>query len=292
MNLAPITRFTSRNALRIKKNSPQILFYAGIVGTVATTVLASRATLKAVPIVERLKEERHELDSLTSDRQVEEHIYADEVRRQYTVAAIGLTKLYGPVVLVGVGSLAALTKSHQQLNSRNTALTVAYTGLFRTFESYRERVRGELGEDRDRQFLHGTVTEEIEYTDKNGKTKTKSITTLDPSSKAAITASFDVHSSPHWVPDPGYNQNFLDGIEDWSTILLQRQGHLFLNEVFDLLGMQHTREGQILGWVYKDLGNNDMFVQLGHKLDGEFVAGYKKDVILEFNIHGPILELI
>src|SRR5436190_16589566 len=112
MNIAPITRFTSRNALRIKKNSPQILFYAGIVGTVATTVLASRATLRAVPVVDRFRADRDELDSFHLEDKIDPELYSKEVARQYTTAAVDLTKLYGPVVLVGVGSLVALTKSH------------------------------------------------------------------------------------------------------------------------------------------------------------------------------------
>jgi hypothetical protein len=293
--IAPVTRFSSRNALRIKKNSPQILFYAGIVGSVATTVLASRATLRAVPVVEKLKANRGELDSFHIDGKVEQEVYSDEVVRQYTEAGVELTKLYGPVVLVGVGSLIALTKSHQQLTTRNTALTMAYTGLFKTFDAYRERVREQLGDERDQQFLHGTVQQAIEYEDKGGRTRTKEITALDPSSKTPYTFYFDKNCGS-WMPDPGYNQNTLDGQQQWANVKLQRQGHLFLNEVYDLLQIPHTKEGAILGWVHEDLSDrgiaNDMFVKFNHDKDGEFTAGYKKDVMLEFNIHGPILDLI
>lgn len=291
MNIAPITRFTSRSALKLKKNSPQILFYAGIVGTVATTVLASRATLKAVPVVERLKAEREELDSFHLEKKVELEVYNAEVRQQYARVAVDLGKLYGPTVLVGVGSLVALTKSHQQLTSRNTALTVAYTGLFRTFEAYRERVRQELSPEHDQKFLHGVVQQEIEYEDKNGKTKTKTIDVLDPSSEAALSYFYDSKCAS-FSPLPGYNVNFLEAQQIWANRRLRDQGHLFLNEVYDMLMIPHTRDGNILGWVYKDLGDNDTFVTFGYELDGEFLAGYKNEVMLNFNIHGPILGLI
>lgn len=291
MNISSLTRFASRNALKIKKNSPQILFYTGIVGTVATTVLASRATLKAAPLVEKLKQERAELESFHKVSPIPQDMYAQEVARQYTSTAVDLTKLYGPVVIVGVGSLICLTKSHQQLTSRNTALTMAYTGLFKTFEAYRGRVREQLGVESDQQFLHGTVQQEIEVEGANGKTKSKTVVALDPSSKAALTHYFDA-STNSWMKDPGYNQNMLDGQQDWCNILLQKQGHLFLNEVYDVLHIPHTKEGNILGWVFQDLGDNDMFVDFGHNKDGEFTAGFKRDVMLEFNIHGPILDLI
>lgn len=291
ISFGPVTRFANRNALKIKKNSPQILFYGGLIGTVATTVLASRATLKAVPVMERLKTEREFLNTYQAAEEITEQAYTQEVVRQYTVTAIDLTKLYTPVVVVGVGSLAALTKSHKQLVTRNTALTVAYTGLFKTFEAYRGRVREKLGDNQDLEFLHGTVKQEVEYLDKNGNLASKQITALDPKSKSALTHMYDASVSS-WCKDPSYNQNFLDNQQDWANILLQKQGHLFLNEVYDLLHIPHTREGNILGWVYEDLGNNDTFVNFGHHKDGEFVAGYKRDVMLEFNIHGPILDLI
>jgi hypothetical protein len=294
MNIAPITRFASRNALKVKKNSPQILFYAGIVGTVATTVLASRATLKAVPVVDRLKAERAELDTFHVDNKVDQETYQQEVVRQYTVTGVELTKLYAPVIVIGVGSLVCLTKSHQQLTSRNTALTMAYTGLFKTFEAYRGRVREQLGDDIDREFLHGTVQQEIVVgQNKDGSEKVRTITTLDPSSVTALTYMFDANCRS-WMKDPGYNQNTLDGQQRWANIQLQKKGHLFLNEVYDLLHIDHTREGNILGWVYpsREGLEHDPFVDFGHHNDGEFLAGFKRDVMLEFNIHGPILDLI
>jgi hypothetical protein len=291
MNLSPISRFTSRHALKIKKNSPQILFYGGIAGTIATTILASRATLKAVPTVEKLKQDRANLEEFAATNDVSKEDFTKIVAAQYTTAGVQLTKVYAPVVIVGGVSIMALTKSHQQLTSRNNALTVAFTGLYETFNRYRGRVRDQLGDDIDQQFLHGVVEKEVEITDKNGNVKTKTITTLDPDSKAALTHYFD-QNTPSWSSHSGYNQAMLDGQQDWANILLQRQGFLFLNEVYELLQIPKTREGNILGWVFKDLGNNDTFVNFGHDKDGEFVGGFKRDVLLEFNIHGSILDLI
>lgn len=291
MNLNKISRFANRTALKFQKHSPQILFYGGLVGVVATTVMASRATLKAVPVIEEHKEQRAELDRTAAKVPMASEDYSRTAVQQYTVTTLSLARLYGPTILVGGLSIAALTKSHQQLTSRNTALTMAYTGLFKTFEGYRKRVREQLGDDIDQQFMHGTVQKELEYEDKQGKTRKKEVTALDPSSAAALHYMYDANN-PSWCKDPGYNQTFLDNQQYWANVLLQKQGHLFLNEVYDLLKIPQTREGQLLGWVYKDLGDNDTFVTFGHHNDGEFVAGFKRDVMLEFNIHGPILELI
>lgn len=293
MNTSAITRFATRSVLKVRKNSPQILFVAGIVGTVATTVLASRATLKAQPVVVDMAEERKALEAkYQRGGFVSTQEYGQEVAEQYTITAIQLTKLYGPVVVLGVASIAALTKSHRQLTSRNTALTVAYTGLFKTFEKYRSRVRDQLGDGRDQEFLHGTVQQELVMgQNKDGTDKVKSITVLDPDSDAENSVYFD-DSVPSWTKDPGYNQRMLDGQEAWANWKLQKDGHLFLNEVLESLRLPHTKAGAIVGWVYKDLGTNDSHVSFGHHLDNDFFAGYKKDVMLNFNVMGSILDLI
>lgn len=291
MKFDKITRFANRSALKIQKHSPQILFYGGLVGVVATTIMASRATLKAQPVIQNHRANRVSLEAQASNGAIDKQRFTEGVVEQYTASAIGLTKLYAPTLLVGAVSIAALTKSHQQLTSRNTALTVAYTGLFKTFEKYRGRVREQLGVDQDQKFMHGEVLTEVEYADKNGKVTTKEIAEVDPLSAASLSHYFDAGTNS-WCKDPGYNQSFLDNQQRWANILLQKQGHLFLNEVYDLLQIPKTRDGNILGWVYEDLGNNDTFVTFGHQQDGEFVAGFKRDVMLEFNIHGPVLDLI
>lgn len=291
MNFNKITRFVNRSALKIQKNSPKILFYAGIIGGVATTVMASRATLSASVVVQTHKDSRSSIETQRSLGVVNDEQHAQEVVECYTNTAMTLTKLYAPTILVGVASIAALTKSHQQLTSRNAALTAAYTGLFKTFEAYRERVRGQLGDEQDQRFLHGTVTEEVEVMDAKGNVKVKEITSPDPNSSAALSYYYDCNTSS-WCKDPGYNQTTLDNQQTWANIKLKKNGHLFLNEVYDMLHIPHTKDGNILGWVYEDLGDNDMYVDFGHHQDGEFVAGFKRDVMLNFNIHGPILDLI
>lgn len=291
MNFNKVTRFTNKTALKMKKNSPQILFYAGIAGTVATTVLASRATLKAQPVMERLRAERAELEQFAAEDRVDSHDFQDVAVQQYTEAGVALVKLYGPVVILGSLSIAALTKSHRELVSRNTALTVAYSGLFKTFEKYRERVRAELSPEIDQQFLHGTITQVREIEGKNG-TKTKEVQVLDPDSIAALSYWYAANTSEHWSPHPTYNQSFLDNQQAYANLLLQKQGFLFLNDVYEMLGIPKSKQGQVLGWVFEDLGDNDTFVDFGHNQSGEFVAGYATEVMLNFNIHGPILELI
>lgn len=289
--MSTISRLAQRTALKLSKKSPQLLFGAGVVGTVATVVLASRATLKAQPIMEKHAEDRARIQGLLIETDHSESAVSAEVFDHYCSTGVKLVRLYGPVVVVGVGSIAALTKSHSILVNRNVALTAAYTGLDRAFKNYRARVVEELGAVKDSELLHGVVSKEIEYEDKKGNLQTKSINVLDPDSSAPYSYLFD-DKNPCWEKDPGYNVTFLDNQQKWANLQLQKNGHLFLNEVYDMLRIPHTRTGQVVGWLYNRKEEGDGYVDFGFNRFGEFVAGYERNVWLDFNVDGPILDLI
>lgn len=60
-------------------------------------------------------------------------------------------------------------------------------------------------------------------------------------------------TNPHWSDVPQHNEHFLKGMEYYFNQKLVRQGHLFLNEVLDALGIARTQEGQLFGWMAKDI---------------------------------------
>jgi hypothetical protein len=83
-----------------------------------------------------------------------------------------------------------------------------------------------------------------------------------------------------------------------ATDKLRAEGYLFLNDVYEMLGIPRTREGQIVGWVYKkDNPVGDNYVDFGifrtnRENNTNFVNGYEPTIILDFNVDGPILDLI
>lgn len=64
-----------------------------------------------------------------------------------------------------------------------------------------------------------------------------------------ISVWFD-QSSPYWKSTPEFNYMFLRQLENWCNKKLSVQGHLFLNEVFEELGMKKTTLGQKMGWLH------------------------------------------
>lgn len=53
----------------------------------------------------------------------------------------------------------------------------------------------------------------------------------------------------NWNPNPEFNDMFLRAQQAYCNDLLNSRGHLFLNEVYDLIGLPRTRWGVILGWT-------------------------------------------
>ena len=70
-----------------------------------------------------------------------------------------------------------------------------------------------------------------------------------------------------------------------------------MNEVYDMLDIPRSKAGQIVGWIYDEKNNNhdgDNFVDFGiyTQANKNFLDGYEKVVLLDFNVDGPIYNKI
>src|SRR6202008_4785268 len=81
-----------------KRNAPTLLFGAGIVGIVGSTVLACRASLKLEGLVTEVQETLDKVNSLEHDKYTESDRNKDRIT-VYTRAAFDMTKLYGPSIV-------------------------------------------------------------------------------------------------------------------------------------------------------------------------------------------------
>ena len=55
-----------------------------------------------------------------------------------------------------------------------------------------------------------------------------------------------------WEATPGFNETFLENQRRWFNDRLGVRGHFFLNEVYDNLGVERTRQGAVAGWLFGD----------------------------------------
>jgi hypothetical protein len=292
-----VTRFVGRNSLLARKNSPQVLFAAGVTGFIATTVLASRATLKSTEVFAELEAEKEAALSLLDDDLIpySQEDYNQDLATLYAVAGVDLFKLYGPALVVGGLSIAALTGSHHILNKRNAGLSAAYAAVDKAFTQYRSRVRAELGEEKDNEFRHGHVGTEVTYVnEEDGTSRTVQIKNL-PLGKPSMYAKYFDELNKNYEKTPEYNRIFLKVQQDYANDMLRARGHIFLNEVYDMLGIDRTGAGSVVGWVISDDGDNYVDFGLFNRNDPgavDFVNGREGAFLLDFNVDGVIWDLI
>ena len=297
-----VNKSLGRPALVVMKYSPEILVYAGVVGVVASTVLACRATLKVNEVMAQYQPDLNNIHKVSET--VSKETYSDEDKARdltlvYIKRTVDLVKLYAPALALGVVSIGAILGSHHILNKRNMALVAAYKVIEESYLSYRRRVAAELGEEKDHEFRYGMHKEVVTETttDAEGKeVKTEqTITKYDPVMPSDYARFFD-EVSVQWRKQPEYNQVFLRAQQNYANDLLKSRGHVFLNEVYDMLGIPRSQAGTIVGWV-KDSEKGDNFIDFGiynaNNAPGrDFVNGYNRSILLDFNVDGVIWDMI
>lgn len=292
MNLLPavIGRQIARNSLHLQKASPELLLGAGIVGLVGSTVLACRATLKMDEVVTNAKVKMDMAKSLQHDDYSEKDRSRD-ISLIYFQSGVKIVRLYAPAIIVGGLSIYALTSSHRILTRRNMALTAAYGALEKGFNEYRARVVEKYGEEEDRNLRYGTTQVQIEDPE-TGKTKT--VTRVDPNDPSIYARFFDEMSSS-WNRDPEYNMIFLKCQQNYANDLLRSRGHVFLNEVYDMVGVPRSKAGAVVGWLLSKNGETDNFIDFGvfegrTDVARDFVNGVEGAILLDFNVDGVIWD--
>lgn len=304
--MSTASRTMHRVGFKIKKASPEIMVVAGVVGVVTSTVMACKATTKVNDILEETKKQVNDVHNVLESKNVPADRYTNDDAKKdlaiiYTQTGVKLIKLYGPAVLVGALSITGILASHRILKKRNVALAAAYTTIDKSFKEYRGRVVKRFGKEIDRELRYNIKAQEIEEAtvDKDGNEtiEKKTVSVVDPNTYSDYARIFD-NGSLGWTKDPEYNLMFLKNQQNYANDKLKAQGYLFLNDVYDMLGIQRTKAGQIVGWVYNEddpIGDN--FVDFGiydiyNEKACDFVNGRERSIVLDFNVDGNILDLI
>ena len=107
-------------------------------------------------------------------------------------------------------------------------------------------------------------------------------------------ARFFDETCPAWQKDSEYNLMFLLRVQNYANEKLKSQGYLFLNDVYEMLGIPKSKAGQIVGWIYKENNTDgDNYVDFGiykTEKNAKFVNGYENSILLDFNVDGPIID--
>jgi hypothetical protein len=282
-----VTQSLGKTQLFAKRNGPTILVSAGVVGFAATTVLVGRAAIKSQPVIARLK--------VATDKQINE---ADEkgwteTQKAHVVGEIWinggveLAKIYAPAIITGVASIACVLAAHGIMKRQQGALVAAYAALDATLRTYRDRVREELGEEKEAELYRTRNVRSYPGFDDDGLPCI--INEEDPRIGSQYGRFFD-ETSDNWNRNAEYNRTFLLGQQRMANDRLNAYGYLFLNDVYQALGFKRSQAGQVVGWTtdgpdgYVDFGLDLIYDEQSRA----FTNGLEPVVFLDFNVQGPI----
>lgn len=303
------TRMFSKAGLQLKKHSPEIFLFAGIAGGITSTVMACKATTKVGDILDNTKQTIDIVHKGMEEGNINGTEYTQEDGKKdltiiYAQTGVQLVKLYGPAIVVGALSITSIVAGHKILKKRNVALAAAYAVVDKGFKNYRKNVVERFGQEIDKELRYNIKAKEIEETviDENGNEviEKKIVNEIDTTqiNEHSVYARFFDEGCPGWQKDAEYNLMFLRRQQDYANELLRSRGHLFLNEVYDMLGINRSTAGQIVGWIYDEknpIGDN--YVDFGiYDVSNErkraFVNGFERNILLDFNVDGDIYNLI
>lgn len=301
------TRAFYKAKFALKKHSPEILIVAGVVGTVTSAVMACKATTKIDGILENHKKQVDVINGAIENPEVLNgaEYTVDDQKKDLTIVyaqtAVEFIKLYAPAVGLGVLSITAILTSNNILRKRNMAIAAAYTALDKSFKDYRGRVIERFGKELDRELRFNIKQKEVEETvtneDGTESVVKKTIEVIEDDEISEYAVFFDA-TCRAFEKDPELNKMVIRRVQDWANNKLQRQGYLFWNDVLVELGLDRTRAGQIVGWIYDEenpIGDN--FVDLGiynvnRAANRKFINGFEPVVLLDPNVDGDITKYL
>lgn len=222
MNKLNLSKIVKGVQVGLTKHSSEILTGIGIAGMITTTILAVKATPKALELIEERRKE-WEMDELSP---------IDTIKVAW--------KPYIPAMATGIASVACLIGASSVNMKRNAALATAYKLSETAFSEYKEKVVETIGEKK----------EEI-IKDKVAKSKLEK----DPVSKSEViivsggkTLCYDSISGRYFESDIEKIKRAVNELNRRMIVDM----YISLSEFYDELGLNHTSISDELGWNLDD----------------------------------------
>lgn len=214
-NLSKITQDVGKF---VAKRSPEILTGLGVAGMLTTTVLAVKATPKAMLLIEK-KKEYEQVDKLTA---------IDTIKTTW--------KCYVPSAVTATMSTLCLIGASSVNTKRNAALATAYSLSETALKEYREKVVETIGEKKEEKVRDAVAKDMIE----KHPVKDSQVIITDKGQTLCY--------------EPISDRYFKSDIESIRRIANDLNRQMFsdmyvsLNDFYYEIGLKGTEMGQQLGW--------------------------------------------
>ena len=218
-----------KTTLFCKRNAPTILTTIGGAGVIATTVMAVKATPKALVRLEKAEEENKK--PLTTFEKVK-------------VAG----PVYVPTILMGASTIVCIFGANVLNKRHQAALVSAYAMIDSSYKEYKQKLKELYGEEAHQEIVNAIAVE---------KAREVGITAECMCANSCLTDD-EACGDPVLFYDEWSNRYFESTIEQVITAQyhLNRnfvlRGYTTVNELYDFLGLDHTKQGGVLGWAVED----------------------------------------
>lgn len=201
----------------MKKHSPEILTGTGIAGMVVTTVMAVRATPKALLLLEEKKDE-YETDTLTP---------VEIIKTAWTC--------YIPSAIVGGVSIFCLIGASSVNLRRNAALATAYTLSETALKEYQEKVVETIGEKKERDIRDSIAKDKVNQ---------NPVREVILTNKGGHTKCYDVITDRYFESDKGIIERAVNELNRQ----MRDEISVTLNDFYYAIGLNPSKMGDMLGW--------------------------------------------
>lgn len=286
---------------RISKHAPTILSVAASAGVIATGYLAWEAGTRFEDVEGRDWDRRKEC-LRNADTIPDEDVPKIE-RKNRILFILDTVRTVAPAAIVGAATITMIYFSNSISKKRLAAMGAAYATLQTAFDGYKRTMVEALGKESVDKILKpklpnvGKSAEEILSSD--NKSDAANVSDAVVNSLKALSPYARIiaeESSTCWDPNEDYTSQNLAAVQLWANRRLERKGHLFLNEVFDQLGLSRTREGAVVGWLKN--GEGDNYVSFGdfdasiYRVPSDDYTRVDSNFIVDFNVDGVIWDRI
>lgn len=242
MNKPNVNKYIKMATRMVKKRSPEILTGFGIAGMITTTVLAAKATPKALELLS-------EAERKNISKQIDDGVPGEDVKNGLPPVEVVKVawKPYIPAVLLGTASAACLIGANSVHARRHAALYSAYKLSETALTEYKDKVKEIVPEKKVKEIKQKLADDKV---DKVAKKDSE-----NKDSKPRVIVSNDGDT---WFVDPFTNEPFLSTTAKVDAAInkvnRQMMDEMFasLSDLYDELGIDHTVNSDDIGWCIDD----------------------------------------
>ena len=289
----------------LKKFGPEIGLVSGTAGIAISAIGLYKGIKESKDIWAKVKEEVKRLEEEGADEK--------DIKATKIAGGVAVAKKVGPSAALAVASTATVFGIHHEMRVENKRLSEAVAQTSLAFNALKKNLKEKLGDEQAEELIYGirkpNKEEEkaiVEKMEEKGEgpskeeRKTYRISDGEEIAPSPYAVFFD-ETCTGYTDDADYNKNTLILLQARFNERLKRIGYVYLNEIYEALGVEKTEAGHVMGWRYAPHDPNhegDNVIDFNmwdirSRANRRFINGYEPVVLLDFNVDPePIMHKV